>query len=283
MTDLSKIELSNYKWIVCSIHLNSKFFNIGDYLSAKWLSNYFNINNIIWIPENMNKVNWKVIYWWWWMIRPGFSNREVYKYYLNHDYWYSIIWVWINKDIKSKDYDSNDINAIYSWINWAEFVFVRDLGSYKFIKEVIYNWNLTRKIWILPCPSYLYLREIKTIYNFTEKKKKYNIWFVPSFWHTKWYALYIEDMHNFILNLLKIRKSILIICHDENDFSYVKENFFDLDVFLVKDFRDICESYYSCNKIITSRAHGIIFSASLWLKCSYIYLNDKLKYIYDYH
>ena len=27
----------------------------------------------------------------------------------------------------------------------------------------------------------------------------------------------------------------------------------------------------------------VLFFPHLWLKCSYIYLNDKLKYIYDYH
>jgi hypothetical protein len=275
-------KLSDYNSIVCSIHLNNNLFNVWDYLSAKWLSYIYGVDNIIWLPEHIKNNIWNCIYWWWWMIRPNFYNREVYKHFLSIQWKHSIVWVWLNKDKQSIfEYTKRDYQALFNWINNAEYVSVRDKATYDFIKYKLYNWKLTRILDINSCPSYIYLKKIKQ----KNIVKEYKYWIVPSFWHTKWYLPYVDSIKTMIDNFIQEEwwKNILLLCHDKNDLKFSEENFPDINSVLIKEFDDVINNYSLCKWIITVRAHWIIFSASLKINCSYIYLADKLKTLYEHH
>lgn len=280
MNYLNKLE--GYDHIACSIHLESDFFNVWDYLSAIGLSHIYNVKSVIWLPTNNQSHTWNYIYWWGWMIRPNFSKREVYKHFLSVEWKHSIIWVWINKDIKTLfEYTQEDYIALFSWINNAEYVSVRDYGTYDFIKENLYQWNMTRNIDINPCPSYSYL---KSLYNWCNKKR-YTCWIVPSFGHTKGYIPFVSNIKNMIVDFSNIfwEENILILCHDRHDLQISKEEFKNIDSILIKEFQDVIDYYPLCQYIVTVRAHGIIFASALWLKCSCVPLSDKLRTLYYYH
>jgi hypothetical protein len=277
------IDLDNYNNIVCSIHLKSDLFNVWDYLSAKWLSLLYNIKNIIWLPDNILSNNWNCIYGWWWMIRPNFYQREVYRHFTWLKWKHSIIWVWINKDIESLfHYTDDDYKALFSWIDSAEYVSVRDNESYNFIKENLYWWTLTREIYINPCPSYIYVKNINKSNN---NLFKYKYWIIPSFWHTKWYLPYLNNIENMINEFSELcwNNNLLLLCHDINDLKFSKNKFKSINSVLIKEFEDVIKYYSLCEETITVRAHWIIFSSALWKKCSYVYLADKLKTLYNYH
>lgn len=277
-------DLNNYNKIWCSIHFeNLNFFNVWDYLSAKWLEILYSITNIVWLPYNEKTKEWNFIYWWWGMIRPNFIDREIYRHSCTIKWKYSIIWVWINKDISSLlEYSTDDKKAIIKWINNAEYVSVRDYGTLNFINNLYNYGKINKKINVSPCPSYHILKRKK--YSNSDSKIRYSIWFVPSYWHTKWYQAYINEIIFFTKNLIKEywEKNILILCHDFNDYTYCRNNFVHVKSLHIKTFSDI-SNYSLCNWIISLRGHWIIFSAALNLKCSYIYLSDKLKSLYEYH
>lgn len=154
-------DLDKYTNIICSIHLNSNLFNVWDYLSAKSLSHIYGVNNIIWLPSNSINKPWNnIIYGWGWMIRPNFYNREIFQYHKWFRWKYSIIWVWINNDIKSEfEYTLDDLLALRDWIDNSEFISVRDYSTYNFIKNVIYKWDMTKNVDVAPCPSYIILKK----------------------------------------------------------------------------------------------------------------------------
>lgn len=271
-------------YVACSIHSDSSLFNVGDYLSAKAISMLYKIERNIWLPKDNSIILWNFIYWGWWMIRPNFSQREIFHHYSNIIWEHSIIWVWVNQDINSTlEYSNNDIQALKNWIYTAKEVSVRDNHTYKFIKDTIYNHHLERSISINPCPSYIYLANSNE--HITKLEKKYQIWIVPSFWHTISYKKYVSDIGKFIRSLSKRYgvKNILILCHDLSDYEYCSENFKDINSVHIKEFQDIQTHYNSCENIVTTRAHGVIFAAAMWLACSYIYLADKIEYLYQYH
>lgn len=277
-------DLDKYTNIICSIHSNSILFNVWDYLSAKGLSYIYNVNNIIWLPNNINKISWNnIIYWWGWMIRPNFYNREIFQYHKWFRWRYSIIWVWVNNDLKSEfKYTIKDLLALKDWIDNSEYISVRDFDTYSFIKNIIYKWNIIKKVDVDPCPSYIVLKKFNITKNST---MKYKIGIVPSFWHTKWYLPFVNNIKKLITDWSNkySPNQIIILCHDKNDLEIAKTEFSHIKSVIIKEFYDVIKYYSKCEKIITARAHGIIFSAALWIKCSPIYLSDKIWALYKYH
>lgn len=268
--------------IVYSSHIGTGRENIGDVLSAQGIAVITDHKNVMFmsLPVDIGKSSkLKVIYGGGGMIRPNFHKREVYKDYLlrekNQEYF--IHGVGLNKDLLCSEFCTRDIEALGLWLRGARSITVRDERTKEFLKE---KMNISCRV--APCSSYGAVKSVKL----EKGDKLYSIGIVPSFGHTYTYDQHKYDIVTLIESMaFKFSKNRLnIICHDESDYKDALQLFGDkANVCLPKSFKDVKKEYSACEKIISLRGHGVIFSAACGLACSPIPLCDKLEYLYSYH
>ncbi len=133
------------------------------------------------------------------------------------------------------------------------------------------------------CPSY---RLVKSLNKPSETPRRYKVWFVPSFGHTKNYIHHIQEIHDFLKSLLDKHwvENVLVICHDKNDYWYLRKHFpWNVNAAIVQDGPTVSKAYSSCQNTITVRAHWVIFSAACNCNCSIINLSNKIKSLHQFH
>lgn len=281
--------------VVCSIHPQwtgkhkwTGKHNVWDYLSAKGLQKIYNVPVVSFLhtltmAQFSDRVK-RIIYGWWGMLRPGFADRKVYSHFKSFSGNHSIVWVGINRDIWMPDFSQSDIEALRRWLDSSSYVSVRDDVSRDFIESKVYIWENEVNIHVEPCPSYIQLQRILKQSSNTPVQDK-SIGIVPSFWHTKQYLPFVASTHELIQHTLWKygQTNVLILCHDLQDYSYATKHFSHCEAVLISEFNDVITQYSRCEWIITTRAHGIVFSAAVRSRVSYTLLSDKMDSLHAYH
>ena len=272
--------------ILYSAHLNEPKENIGDLFSAYSLSILYGNSSSIYHSLQENKkggAKGDAIYGGGGMIRPHFAKREVFSYYSStiNDGQFAICGVGLNKDEMTADFSSDDLCALKEWINSASIVSVRDLETKLFL-ETYLDYG---KAYLAPCPTYPVLKRLKLPKE--GMRKKFRLGVVPSFGHTETYRSYLANTIAFTKSLIDIfgQRNVCIICHDMHDYHYAHSLFYKSEVSVFKpcSLNQLKYVYSNCEKVISFRGHGVIFSAACGIPCSAVALNIKLETLFHFH
>jgi polysaccharide pyruvyl transferase WcaK-like protein len=272
--------------IIYSKHCNNPKENIGDTLSAFGIKEIFfphQATKFIILPRDIEtSASGHIIFGGGGMIRPNFSQRIIFQYYqrlMKTHQEYDIYGVGLNVDINDSHFSDEDLSAIGQWISHARNVTVRDVASRNFLKKIC-----QRKIFLQPCPSFTLLQ--KKLLGKDAAPKKYAVGIVPSFGHTTTYQQYLDQTVRLISELVEhyTISNVLFLCHDKQDFDYMRKYLPDYNAVYISKIDDIIQHYTSVKKIITWRGHGVIFSAACKVAgCITVNINLKLKTLLEYH
>lgn len=267
--------------IAYSCHADCARENIGDVLSGQAIAQIsgYKHSQFLKLPHDIGqRVQSALIYGGGGMVRPRFSQREVYHDFLQRSKTpYHIYGVGLNQDCHAKQFIKKDFTALGRWLRGAASVTVRDRSTQRFIRDII---GLQTRL--APCPSYSAIKLLKA----APADKLYRIGIAPSFGHTLTYKDFEPEIVALIRDVIARYpdNTCCLICHDKADYLTAKKLFGKcVDIYLPKNLRDVQRVYTSCRGIITCRAHGIIFSAATSRPCSPIILSDKLSHLYAYH
>lgn len=270
--------------VVYCAHQFSPKENIGDVLSARGINNLYGNTHtkLVCLPQEVGiSSSEEIIYGGGGMIRPHFSEREVFADFRTREKSksYIIYGVGINKDKLVREFSFDDLWAISEWIRSAKTVVVRDRYTKEFLQERL---GLS-KIKIAPCPTYTILQTVHPFYI----SRKFTLGIVPSFGHTSTYLQFLPQIKSLIIGLVESvgYERVALICHDKQDFAWANKLFNKkgVKIYLPRTFKEVKTCYLQCDSIISFRAHGIIFAAACGKPCSPVTLNLKIDALFNFH
>ncbi len=137
---------------------------------------------------------------------------------------------------------------------------------------------------VSPCPTYIVLKllEVDKIID-----KYFKVGIVPSFGHTASYLHFLPQIVELIRGVVDLvgDENVSIICHDRHDYNFASDIFASrkINICLPDSFSQVKYEYSKCEKVLSLRGHGLIFSAACGIPCSVVALNIKMDTLFDFH